>query len=238
MPKRTRSLINFLFESEKTPITDVKKIENKNSSSKLISKKSSISPNIKDNIGKKFGHLTILSKSNSDKYRRAFVTVQCDCGDIVEKHWQKILKNLTRTCGKCHFRYKLPPNIGITNLPEEIKAKMLKLVYSRMKSEAKRRNRIIDLSFQAVTNFILLPCQSCDDKWSTHITTTYNGEKYTLLYNGLDRIDNSRGYVPNNVITLCKTCNRMKLEQNLEEMVRRAEGLIKLGEIWLGEGYK
>ena len=35
--------------------------------------------------------------------------------------------------------------------------------------------------------------------------------------NGVDRIDNSRGYVENNVTTACRTCNLAKREMSLEE---------------------
>jgi len=36
---------------------------------------------------------------------------------------------------------------------------------------------------------------------------TYNGE---FVYNGIDRVDNSLGYVPGNVTACCETCNRAK----------------------------
>ncbi len=29
-------------------------------------------------------------------------------------------------------------------------------------------------------------------------------------FNGIDRVDNSQGYVPGNVVTCCKTCNFLK----------------------------
>ena len=35
--------------------------------------------------------------------------------------------------------------------------------------------------------------------------------------NGIDRIDNSRGYVEGNVITACSTCNYAKRDMTLEE---------------------
>jgi len=35
-------------------------------------------------------------------------------------------------------------------------------------------------------------------------------EHRTYLYNGIDRVDNSRGYEPGNVVPCCRVCNRAK----------------------------
>jgi len=45
---------------------------------------------------------------------------------------------------------------------------------------------------------------------------TYCGTPAAPL-NGIDRIDNTRGYVEGNVTTACRTCNLAKREMSLEE---------------------
>jgi hypothetical protein len=48
--------------------------------------------------------------------------------------------------------------------------------------------------------------------------TTRKGDKFT--YNGIDRVDNTKGYVPKNVVTCCTTCNKAKHTMSREEFLR------------------
>ena len=53
------------------------------------------------------------------------------------------------------------------------------------------------------------------------------GQKYKpLAYNGLDRVDNSRGYEPSNVVPCCRRCNRAKDDMSSQEFMK-----------WLGQAY-
>lgn len=49
----------------------------------------------------------------------------------------------------------------------------------------------------------------------------YCGHKDNDAFNGIDRVDNSQGYVAGNCVSACKTCNRMKLTASAEEFVQR-----------------
>ena len=42
----------------------------------------------------------------------------------------------------------------------------------------------------------------------------------TCKYNGIDRIDNTRGYVPGNMVSACSTCNMAKGELSRETFLR------------------
>lgn len=47
-----------------------------------------------------------------------------------------------------------------------------------------------------------------------HGKKTFNG---FYLHNGLDRVDNSKGYTPDNVVACCGICNKAKRDLPLEE---------------------
>lgn len=47
-------------------------------------------------------------------------------------------------------------------------------------------------------------CFYCDSEPSNMIS------QYGFKYNGLDRVDSSKGYSLSNVVTCCKICNRAK----------------------------
>lgn len=52
---------------------------------------------------------------------------------------------------------------------------------------------------------------SCVQAWSTYI------------YNGIDRIDSSKGYVKGNVVACCGTCNKAKLVMTQPEFLAWVE---------------
>ena len=45
-------------------------------------------------------------------------------------------------------------------------------------------------------------------------------------YNGIDRVDSSKGYLPNNVVACCTTCNRMKLDHSRNEFITHLKSII------------
>ncbi len=46
-----------------------------------------------------------------------------------------------------------------------------------------------------------------------------------FVYNGVDRIDSSRGYVRGNVVACCKTCNVAKARMSHSEFIEHCRGI-------------
>ncbi len=46
-----------------------------------------------------------------------------------------------------------------------------------------------------------------------------NGKKIITYYTGVDRVDNSKGYIPGNCVPACGFCNKAKNNQSLEEFL-------------------
>jgi len=78
-----------------------------------------------------------------------------------------------------------------------------------MKRAAERRGYVWDLTKEKVREFTSQPCHYCGAEPSAGWTNSirYNG---VYLHNGLDRIDNDRGYVIDNIAPACGTCNIAK----------------------------
>ncbi len=47
--------------------------------------------------------------------------------------------------------------------------------------------------------------------------TAFAWQPQPFIYNGIDRVDSSQGYVRTNVVSCCGTCNRAKMDQTLAE---------------------
>lgn len=89
-------------------------------------------------------------------------------------------------------------------------------LYTKYRCAANRRNYKFSLSLQQFKNITKKNCFYCGVKplhkcISTSKRTTEATKRYgTYLYNGVDRLDNTKGYTINNSVPCCGNCNRAK----------------------------
>ena len=75
-----------------------------------------------------------------------------------------------------------------------------------LRSGAKRRNLLWELTREQFMSFWQKPCVYCGD---------------AIPAIGLDRIDSTKGYTMENLVPCCTTCNRMKSQLSLNEFLER-----------------
>lgn len=188
-----------------------------------------------DIVGIQVGRLTVLSFEKTVKIRRRlkhYYSCKCDCGNIALVVRRHLREKSTKSCG-CLLNeiLKMGPTAGkLLPKGEAGFRRFLKGV----KLSAKARNLEFKLSEQEVRSITQSNCFYCDrkpiqkidggnpevSKASTKIHTLY-------LYNGIDRMDNSKGYTTENSVPCCKTCNRAKLAMPFDEFVD-----------WIGHVYR
>ena len=91
-------------------------------------------------------------------------------------------------------------------LSEKDKQRLLKRLWSGKKSSTKRRQLTIDITYEQFVELSLSPCGWCGGEPS-------NVLKYSdlrLAYNGIDRINSSKGYDWENCVPCCRFCNTLK----------------------------
>ncbi len=82
-------------------------------------------------------------------------------------------------------------------------------ILTTYKNSAKIRKLEFNLSYERFRSLISGSCKYCG-------TSNSNERKINrivpqiLRYNGIDRVDNQKGYIEGNVVSCCKTCNFMK----------------------------
>lgn len=148
----------------------------------------------KDITNQKFGKLTALSVFYKDNKRWSHC--KCDCGNL---HDVSIL-NLgrgTNSCG-CIHQERLHKRKQIDSI---IKRNATIRYYKR---NAKVRNLKWDISNE---EFDILQSQVC-----------YFCGKDPL--NGIDRLDNNKGYILDNCVSCCTVCNRAKLAMSETEFLQ------------------
>lgn len=91
-------------------------------------------------------------------------------------------------------------------------------LYYKYKLSAKNRNYEFKLSFE---EFLKLTQQNCfycntqpmqEERYNSH---------HCYIYNGVDRFDNSKGYIMDNVVTCCKICNQMKSSMSGHDFIKQ-----------------
>lgn len=170
------------------------------------------------NIGDKYGNFTILEKVGVG-YK-----CQCDCGEILIRRRARITNsNISHSdCSlnndKKHFNLKLDPQTA------SYRAK-----FSNYKGVAKYRGHIFEISYDIFIKLVTDSCYYCGNKPNNSYNSIsrnrkykksynyYDKKEYDILYNGIDRIDSSKGYIEGNVVSCCKHCNTAKLDRTFEE---------------------
>lgn len=85
-------------------------------------------------------------------------------------------------------------------------------VYKSYRGKAQKENRDFTLSREEFAEIIKQDCAYCGDA-GVNVVRKYYG---TMLYNGIDRVDNSRGYTLDNVVPCCHFCNMAKNKHTRE----------------------
>lgn len=151
--------------------------------------------------GEKFARLTIIEFSHRDKKSRVFYFVLCDCGTVKTVNGILLVRGTTRSCGCLNKEYrrfiKLPNNQGVIN--------SIILGYKR---HADERGIEWNLSTEEATSLINKPCFYCGTLASNNKITKSCKDGYK--HNGIDRVDPTKHYSPDNVVPCCKVCNMAK----------------------------
>lgn len=103
-------------------------------------------------------------------------------------------------------------------------------LYWIYQNNARQRGYAFELSRDDFAELIKQNCYICGGPPSNLRTSAKTGAK--VRYNGIDRVDNSLGYMAGNVMPCCRACNQVKgqlsltdLKNHIERMLKGLEGL-------------
>jgi hypothetical protein len=153
--------------------------------------------------------------------------MKCICGKI-KRFWKYSTITKQKSCG-CGT-----DKIGYT----KEQRRMLNSRFHSYKSGAKKRGFNWELSYEEFGKISRLNCAYCG---SEPIIANYfenapslqkespkrDWSKYTIKFNGIDRIDSSAGYTYNNCTPCCCKCNRAKSDMTVEEFKNHIKKIYK-----------
>jgi len=149
-----------------------------------------------DIVGQRFGRLLALSYAGRSIDGKATYLFKCDCEKEVVLRSYLVRKGKTTSCG-CYFKEVISLPAGQAALNE---------LFLEYKQSARQRNHLFSLTKKEFAALIKQECYYCGD--SPRLRPHYGTEGITA--NGVDRVDNSIGYITSNVVTCCTHCNLAK----------------------------
>ena len=118
-----------------------------------------------------------------------------------------------RSCG-CLARDVASQRAKEKRFPEGIPAR--NTVVQGYKKSAKKNNREWKLTDKDLKKLFEGDCFYCGLKPS-NCRKTKSGDFF--IYSGIDRKDNSKGYIKNNVVSCCRECNLAKAGRDFQEFL-------------------
>jgi len=169
---------------------------------------------LKELLGQSFGNWEVLRKDTQIYGDGAHWVCQCICGKVRSVKSGSLLSGRSKGCGCIKLGNRLP--LGEQSFNE---------VYSRYKTNAKKKGRDFELSKEIFKVLAESNCYYCGIKPSKINRNRYGTGGY--VYNGIDRKDNSQGYTVENSVPCCEDCNRAKLAMTAEAYVSLCRRVVK-----------
>lgn len=174
-----------------------------------------------DLSGKKFEKLTVIGLSDKeDPFKNKYWNCICQCGNKVVVSTTNLNTKHTTSCGCAILKFSSD------------KERILSHTFTQIKTSAKRRNILFEITKEDFESIAFLPCYLCgefDTKGCQNIKikTLYFDNLIKIQMNGIDRIINEKGYIKNNIKPCCSTCNLMKLDHSKTKFLEQIKKILK-----------
>lgn len=183
-----------------------------------------------DLLGQKFGRLTVDSEVVGwNKHHKSLWNCICECGGTCIVQGSKLTSKWTQSCG-CLQRERTS-DAGKLNRQRPPGEAAAHAAYLMKRGGAKRRGLDFELTED---QFLLLSSQNCfycDRPPSNRYNNSNGGAGYyhgDFIHSGIDRVDNTKGYLFENCVPCCKECNFMKADITPEMVYKLYWKLIEL----------
>lgn len=154
-----------------------------------------------DIVGKNFGKWTVMEEADPAYYGKEHKPTlrwrcRCHCGNEAIHTRTSLLRAASTSggCKQCH-------HVG-RRRPETLR----NYLFQRYKTEAERRDYPFCLTFDEFDALLKGTCVYCGSPPSQVVKSAWD----EFQYQGVDRMDNTKGYTVENSVPCCEICNKMK----------------------------
>jgi hypothetical protein len=173
-----------------------------------------------DYTGQKYGRLTFIKPTELRSYKGAVVwEAACDCGNNACVVPYRAIAGITQSCGCLAIESIQRVGEGMRQFDPLISS--ARLVW---------RNNYPDCDFAIFFPLSQQACFYCGcqpyrvyNAGNRKVASERQRSEGDFIYNGLDRVDSTRGHTVDNVVPCCWTCNLMKRTLTLEVFINQIE---------------
>jgi hypothetical protein len=179
-----------------------------------------------DMVGQKFGRLLVVSSAPT-KHKRAFWNCLCDCGNTCVTMGKYLRQHKKQSCG-CLHRENILSNIEKMRLSDHRDLPSgeaaFNLLYISYHSSATKKSLLFELSKDDFRTIIKQNCFYCGSAPIRYYRDKLPNGGY--LCNGVDRRNNSVGYIVENCVPCCHKCNWMKNKYSEQEFISHCRVIV------------
>lgn len=183
----------------------------------------------KNLMGLRFGKLVVISfegyLGSEGHPKHAHWKGLCDCGNFRVVRATKLTRGVVVACTPCSHA---AANFSGRFTRMKKSSPMMKL-WGHYQRNARQKSLSFSLKIEEFQKLITSDCFYCGVPPCRETKSTEFSE--TLMTNGIDRVENSKGYEGGNVVPCCSQCNYAKRDMSVSEF--RAWGL-RLGQKIMG----
>lgn len=180
-------------------------------------------------VGERYGRLTVTGIQSFGSGKHASALCKCDCG--METSVQSHLLSKIKSCGCSQYdpAFKKKRSIDTYSTKSHGEA-MFNSFFNSYRNKAKRHDQSFELSKDVFKKLISSDCEYCGAAPRKRMTyrkdgsPMYNGEIYA---NGVDRVDNDKGYTELNSVACCTECNLSKHTRSKEQFLNHCLTIVK-----------
>lgn len=179
------------------------------------------------NVGDRSGMIVAVAiKKSPASGKHCRVIIQCDCGTESEMATQIFKKS--KSCG-CQRRNsstwkQIGPKIMPWRLPEGESSRRGFVYFARV--SAKKRGLDFSISDEDVIAIASSSCVYCGSPPTREFKQNPSSHG-AFVCNGIDRVDNGKGYIAGNVVACCKPCNMMKHTMSREDFLSHVQRIVQ-----------
>lgn len=183
-----------------------------------------------DLTGKTFGKLLVVGRGDrplgyNGSYRATFWDVVCECGFQKTLPAQSLVTGKTKSCGRgCRVvaqRAGENSRRGPRLIDDNRVSALVHRVHNKYRESANKRGYVFALTEKDVSELILSSCYYCGNGGRIYESET----RYGIPRVGIDRVDNSIGYIKTNCVSCCFICNKAKGEMSTSDFISWAKAV-------------
>lgn len=189
----------------------------------------------KDWTGKKYGRLTLVKPTTKRQSKTIIWEAICDCGTTTYVRPHDLTSGNTISCG-CFYEETKISNAKKNAEKGRVydpRISSARAAWRNTYSNKDRRLGREGLDFESFLELSQQPCGYCGREpfrifnvglmpQSSYKSENQRKDGY-FIYNGLDRLDNTKGHSRDNVVPCCKDCNLAKRSLSESEFLKLVE---------------